>query len=1027
MLQPITRACATHFWARLIVLATLVLCSQGNASAEVVSIAPGVTLERVLPKTNPDEVLSLLVSVRSGDLTRTERMRVSAQLSDGTTLSKSLHGGDPDLWLPIRATPGGTVRLSIQSSGSTRPHLVLIEATSIPVAASERHAIEAEPNNDWQQANPLLLGRDVYGSADDVDYLHNTNEGEEGLDWYRVELTEPNDSLVFFHLDLVDRDVSADLRLFTLNDHGGLEPFETGKDPMETIHNRERVRYSTHLSRVLSRGTYYLRVNANHPCYVLRTRRLAVPPYRDPRLAVDVGLHYLQNAGDAWFSQIPREGNRTVRSVSLHETATRCTACHAAAFPLDATLWAHRKGYPIRNRPGVQYLEDRLRASITPLPGFDDLGWQRFIATPLEAQGLQGGLVADFDRQIGGRPDPMFDRFVPFLRAAWSARTALPEDERNGVIPLDSKFELAWRDWQVLTEAARRQGDRESFEAARTIERLVADPASDLRIETLQDRLHRLLCWWMFDMEANSGRIFDESESILRLQNDDGGWHELDSRSGPSAVYTTGQVVWTLLQVGASRDDPRVAKALNYLLAAQQSFGGWFQAETHENFRTPMRETRFAVMALASAYPRGEPQPGWGGSGSLTQSNSIVEVLDDLEGLWDRPDSDPGSLEKAVSGLLNHPVPLVRAHAASCLGRIGSESAISPLVGSLDDPSKIVVRASAESLRRLGRSGMAGNLLVEALASRDPLTRRGAARVFEHPFPGLDNRLDLATRLLLLSDDPDLWTRLSVIRALRQWFYRSSDPALKRRIVYAFLSRMARETDPVVSRNLSQNLYIILDENLGGGVSLQKNLMALPDPLRERALTARENTEQQVLLGPILSALGSAEDRQRAAILASFDGSFFEGRTYARQPTNQIDVGNDREFGFLSEPPQRLLEDTFSSVFQRETRPIPLTQALTLAEFFRVPGRTSRREISTALIVALSSPEESVSRTAAEIVASSLSLHDLSEDPETLALLLKALDGPVPVRRALANALVRSPETLNQPEIRAKLERGLHR
>ncbi len=521
-------------------------------------------------------------------------------------------------------------------------------------------------------------------------------------------------------------------------------------------------------------------------------------------------------------------------------------------------------------------------------------------------------------------------------------------------------------------------------------------------------------------------RIFDESEAILRLQNDDGGWHEVDSQTGPSAVYTTGQVVWTLLQVGTSRDDPRIQNALDYLLAAQQSFGGWFQTETHENFRTPMRETRFAVMALASAYSHGEPQQGWGGSARLPQSTPVVKALDDLEGLWDRPDSDPGSLEKAVVGFLDHPVPLVRAHAASCLGRIGAESAVSPLVGCLDDPSKMVVRASAESLRRLGRSGLGADLLVEALASRDPLIRRGAARVFEHPFPGLDNRLDVATRLLLLSDDPDLWTRLSVVRALRQWFYRTSDPALQRRIVYAFLSRMARETDPVVSRNLSQNLYIILDENLGGGVSLQKNLMALPEPLRERALAARRDTEQQVLLGPILSALGSAEDRQRAAILAAFDGSFFEGRTYARQPTNQIDVGNDREFGFLSDPPLRLLEDTFAAVLQRETRPVPLTQALKLAEFFRLPGRTSRPEISTALIAALSSSDESIARTAAEIVASSLSLRGLSEDPAAVALLLEALDGPLNVRRALANALVRSPEALNQPEIRAKLERGIH-
>ena len=82
---------------------------------------------------------------------------------------------------------------------------------------------------------------------------------------------------------------------------------------------------------------------------------------------------------------------------------------------------------------------------------------------------------------------------------------------------------------------------------------------------------------------------------------------------GPSAVYTTGQLAWTLLRTGLPRDHPALVKAWRYLLAQQQDFGGWFQTTTHENFRTPMRETRYAVMALAEAFPRKEaPLRGWG-------------------------------------------------------------------------------------------------------------------------------------------------------------------------------------------------------------------------------------------------------------------------------------------------------------------------------------------------------------------------------------------------------------------------------
>ena len=101
---------------------------------------------------------------------------------------------------------------------------------------------------------------------------------------------------------------------------------------------------------------------------------------------------------------------------------------------------------------------DRIANSVTPLYGDDDLYWQRFIAIPLQAQGKQGGILADFEREVAGRESPMVERFGPFLKAAWENRRDLPADELNGVVPLDSKFGFAWRDWRVLNELARRTG-----------------------------------------------------------------------------------------------------------------------------------------------------------------------------------------------------------------------------------------------------------------------------------------------------------------------------------------------------------------------------------------------------------------------------------------------------------------------------------------------------------------------------------------------------------------------------------------
>ena len=82
-------------------------------------------------------------------------------------------------------------------------------------------------------------------------------------------------------------------------------------------------------------------------------------------------------------------------------------------------------------------------------------------------------------------------------------------------------------------------------------------------------------------------------------------------------------------------------------------------------------------------------------------------------------------------------------------------------------------------MRRLGNQGLGLDAIAAALEDPNPRTRRGAARIFAYQFHGMDDRLDLAERLLELSRDPDLWTRLQALRTLRQWFYRTNDPALR--------------------------------------------------------------------------------------------------------------------------------------------------------------------------------------------------------------------------------------------------------
>jgi hypothetical protein len=995
------------------------------------SLAAGDRETLELGELEAGETYSLVVSLDSGTFGPDDRVRALVTGPGTESLAKELHAGDPDFYLPFRPQRTGPAKLTLsrRPNGGADRLSVRVEWGSLGLAAGDRAAVEAEPNDSWRRANELVLGRDVYGSADDVDYLDNQDEGKLGLDWFRFQVTGDQPILVYFQLDLLDRDVSANLRVYTVNPQTGRpEPYLAGKDPMEIVHDRERERYSKHISRTFQRGTFYLEVNANHPDYILRTRSLPVPPYRDPAQAVEAGMHYIINVGDAWFAQVPREGNIYVRAANMHDTATRCTACHPSSFSTEANLVAHRNGFPIRSKSNFQYVIDRLYNSITPLYGDEGLYWQRFIAIPLQAQGKQGSILLDFERQVSKQPTKIVERFGPFLQKAWSSRAAMPADELNGVIPLDSKFGLAWRDWRVLNELGSRAGRNDFTQAAGRIAAIVGERAADKRVETLQDRIHRLYAWWLFDKVKFASKIKRETGTLLAYQNPDGGWHEADSGPGPSAVYTTGQLVWTLLETGVPRDDPAIAKAIRYLMAQQQEFGGWFQTTTHENFRTPMRETRYAVMALAEAFPRpGGPLGGWGnrdlGPARLPRTDSLVHTLDDLENLWDVPEPDRTRFAQTIVPLLDHSQPLVRAAAASCLARLGEALAAGPLARRLADPSKIVWRASAWALRRLGNHGKGLDAIRAALRDADPRVRRGAARIYAYQFLGMDERRDLAEHLIELTKDPDLWTRLQAARSLRQWFYRTRDTGLQRRIVVTYLARMAEPDLGVVRKNLSEGLYIMLDENLGGGVSLQKNIAALPETLRAPILEARKTVEREVLLGPLLVALEKGNSLTRAAVLEGFDGSFFKGRSYARQPEAMIDVGNDREFGFLYHPSLAELETAFSPLLEADLPALSRRRALELASFFRLTSGTEKPAIQMAILRGLRDPDAGVRAAARSIVSDELDTTRIEDDPERVALVRAALEGSDEARQAVLAVIGRNKRLAARPELSGAIRR----
>ena len=210
-----------------------------------------------IPKLEAGRTYSLLVTLEGGQLQQGDRLKVTLSGAGNHRFTKDLHAGDTDMYLPYRPDRDGpaTIELARQASAGDGALTVRVDWHDSNIPIADITAIEAEPNDSWREANLLQLGRDVYGTADDVDYLDNSNEGKLGLDWFRFEVTDDKPLLVYFQLDLLDRDVSANLKVYKLNPKTNEpEPYVHGKDPMEIVHDRERERYSKHISRTFTRG-----------------------------------------------------------------------------------------------------------------------------------------------------------------------------------------------------------------------------------------------------------------------------------------------------------------------------------------------------------------------------------------------------------------------------------------------------------------------------------------------------------------------------------------------------------------------------------------------------------------------------------------------------------------------------------------------------------------------------------------------------------------------------------------------------
>ncbi|MGH9403796.1 MAG: hypothetical protein ACRD2P_17050 [Terriglobia bacterium] len=887
-----------------------------------------ISLAHPASLTTPDELVPRRIAspitfniVKKDIIPVVARVVVSFDSAGNPVISKKLHSGDPGTYFIVRAAQSGSAQLTLAAPTSESSAPMDFEATIRPLNVSAQDQVQVAPNTarDWQHASPMALGKTVFGTSDDIEYLYNTDEGNVGLQWLTFDYKQSTPKLVFFELNVLDRDVPCALKFYRMeNGPQGkhLVEYTNGKSPVEIRHDDQTDALVDHkmITRVLTPGRYYVSVKSNDPRWNLSTALYGVPPYKNPQEAAQVAMRYMVDIADSWFSDIPRKGAVLTRAENVTDETERCIACHAAHFTMLSTLKAQRHGYSVVNEPEYKFMIDRLYNAPAPFYGFSHTDWLRFELAPTNGLSRMAKMLLMYEDSVSHHPTEIPGESTNYLRLVYDARSALPRLDKahfvaefepaktrnyefDGNRPI-SDFRVDSDSWFDLNDLARRSDNATLAKSAAHLKALMTT-ASPNDLEDLVEQTKGLV-----DMgDARFKPIIASNiQKILAKQHTDGGWvtaeymsneqffdaaarAPFEKKTDPSLQFMTGEVLYTLKIAGYNMQDPRVQKAIHWLLGLQQPFGGWLDNKG-ELFLLPQKETCWALIALSTIYPESNPPLAPAPPPPVGIQNvanpPLATTLQWLDQVWYQ--RDPAALKRALP-LLNNPEPLIREAAASAIGRMAVDApdpapfrvAVGPLTQLLGDRTKMVSRAAAWSLRQLGNDGVGVDAVKAALNSPDDYTRRGAARVFAQYWYHMIPREDVARTLVQHVNDPDMLVRIESLKALWRWWYRTPDFTLRRQIEHAFLERAGVEKeDPVVRMNVAQALYNILDENT---VQFHRNWlrsMALEKD-RERAEAARIAEVERPLSAELAAALRSPDVTSRQTVLTALNYYFLRG------------------------------------------------------------------------------------------------------------------------------------------------------
>jgi hypothetical protein len=596
-------------------------------------------------------------------------------------------------------------------------------------------------------------------------------------------------------------------------------------------------------------------------------------------------VDYVMGAGDSWFANTPRRGGAFDRVGGPHQETSLCVACHASHFSQRAQLYSIANGYPVVQRQQLHFLEERFYNNPRPFYGFETQGavWSRVISAPANVLSRIDVLTGMFEQNVSGQSRPAWHAGIAeYLKIYYAGKDKLPPDETNGNTPLVSAHEVAWYSWKATKDPR------------------LPEMIATGEVKNMVDLCYQTLALAEIDRVKYKARLDANAERIFSLQREDGQWSMRFEPNQPAVEFQTGHALWALQAAGVPASEPHVKKALDFLMRRQQPFGGWMDpTQSFENFKTPFRETQFAVLALSSYFPMKDRAKGWDAPALKSLSADPGKAIAELEGVWDRP-SD--AVVKQIEAAAGSQETMVRQAAVEALGRLAMPQSVPLLVKCLGDASKLVQRTAAWALRQVygAHPETPHTELAAALSSPDARVRWGATRVFAHQFAALAKQQDLVASLEKLAADPVPTIRMQAVKALWQDWFWNADPKARSGIEDTLLAAMAAPQHPWVASNLQGAIYNLADENIRYLYNNWVALLGRPED-RDRAINGRLAVEAQLAekFARVLTKGSELQKKNVLEALADFPlrrGDIYDVNADGKNPSIVVSrLGNDIE------------------------------------------------------------------------------------------------------------------------------------